>query len=113
MQEEGEEGEGEGPCPGHSVRNSARGQEVARHVRVPLTSNPSQLCTNPSIPAYFFFPGGSDDERIRLPQVRSLGQEDPPEKEMATQSSTLACRIPRTWEPGELQPTGLQKVGPN
>ena len=28
--------------------------------------------------------------------VRSLGQEDPPEKEMATHSSTLAWRIPWT-----------------
>ena len=27
-------------------------------------------------------------------QVRSLGQEDPLEMEMATQSSILACRIP-------------------
>ena len=31
--------------------------------------------------------------------VRSLGQEDPLEKEMATHSSTLACRIPRMEEP--------------
>ena len=33
-------------------------------------------------------------------QVRSLGQEDPLEKEMATHSSILAWRIPRTEEPG-------------
>ena len=31
--------------------------------------------------------------------VQSLGQEDPLEKEMATHSSTLAWRIPRTEEP--------------
>ena len=43
--------------------------------------------------------------------VRSLGQEDPLEKEMATQSSILAWRIPWTEEPGELQSTGLQRVG--
>ena len=36
-------------------------------------------------------------------QVRSLGQEDPPEKEMATYSSILAWRIPWTEEPGGLQ----------
>ena len=36
-------------------------------------------------------------------QVRSLGREDPPEKEMATHSSILAWRIPWTEEPGGLQ----------
>ena len=34
--------------------------------------------------------------------VRSLGWEDPLEKEMATHSSILAWRIPRTKEPGRL-----------
>ena len=34
--------------------------------------------------------------------LRSLGQEDPLEKEMATHSSTLAWRIPWTEEPGGL-----------
>ena len=33
-------------------------------------------------------------------RVRSLGQEDPLEKEMATHSSVLAWRIPRTEETG-------------
>ena len=36
-------------------------------------------------------------------RVRSLGQEDPLEKEMATHSSTLAWKIPWTEEPGRLQ----------
>ena len=36
-------------------------------------------------------------------QVRSLGWEDPLEKEMATHSSTLAWKIPWTKEPGRLQ----------
>ena len=44
-------------------------------------------------------------------QIRSLGQEDPLEKETATHSSILAWRIPSTEEPGGLQPMGLQKVG--
>ena len=35
--------------------------------------------------------------------VRSLGQEDPLEKEMATHSSILARKIPRTEEPGRIQ----------
>ena len=51
----------------------------------------------------------------RLPSVwktwvRSLGQEDPLEKKMATHSSILAWRIPWTEEPGRLQSTGLQRV---
>ena len=36
-------------------------------------------------------------------RVRSLGQEDPLEKEMATHSSTLAWRIPWREEPGRPQ----------
>ena len=44
-------------------------------------------------------------------QVRSLGQEDPLEKEMATHSSTLAWKIPWTEEPGRLQSMGSQRVG--
>ena len=43
-------------------------------------------------------------------EVRSLGQEDPLEKEMATHSSILAWRIPWTEEPGGLQSMGLQRV---
>ena len=41
-------------------------------------------------------------------RVRSLGQEDPLEKEMATHSSTLAWKIPWTEEPGRLQSMGTQ-----
>ena len=44
-------------------------------------------------------------------QVRSLGWEDPLEKEMATHSSILAWRIPWTEEPGRLQSMGSQRVG--
>ena len=40
--------------------------------------------------------------------VRSLGWEDPLEKEMATHSSTLAWKIPWTEEPGRLQSMGSQ-----
>ena len=39
-------------------------------------------------------------------QVRSLGQEYPLEKGMATHSSILAWRIPWTEEPGGLQSMG-------
>ena len=44
-------------------------------------------------------------------QVRSLGQEDPLEKGMATHSSILAWRTPWTEESGGLQSLGLQRVG--
>ena len=43
-------------------------------------------------------------------QVWSLGQEDPPEKGMATHSSILAWEISGTEEPGRLQSMGLQRV---
>ena len=41
--------------------------------------------------------------------VRSLGQEDCLEKEMATHSSILAWEIPRREEPGGLQSLGLHE----
>ena len=43
--------------------------------------------------------------------VRSLGREDPLEKEMAIHSSTIAWKIPWTEEPGRLQSMGSQRVG--
>ena len=43
-------------------------------------------------------------------KVLSLGQEDALEKEMATNSSILAWKIPWTQEPG-LQSMGSQRVG--
>ena len=43
-------------------------------------------------------------------QVRFLGQEDPLEKEVATHSSILACRIPWREEPGRLQSMGPQEL---
>ena len=58
------------------------------------------------------FPGGSDgkasacnagDQGLIPGSGRSL------EKEMATHSSTLAWKIPRTEEPGRLQSTGVSK----
>ena len=43
--------------------------------------------------------------------VRSLGHEDPLEKELATHSSVLAWRIPGAGEPGGLLSMGLHRVG--
>ena len=45
-------------------------------------------------------------------RVRSLGREDPLEKEMATHSSTLAWRIPWREEPGRLQSMGSKSRTP-
>ena len=42
--------------------------------------------------------------------VQTLGPEAPLEKEMATHSSILTWRIPRTEEPGELRFMGSQRV---
>ena len=44
-------------------------------------------------------------------RVQFLGQEDPPEKEMAAHSSLLAWRIPWTEEHGRLQSIGSHRVG--
>ena len=44
-------------------------------------------------------------------RVRSLGWEDPLEKEMAPHSSALAWKIPWTEEPGRLQSMELQRLG--
>ena len=57
-----------------------------------------------------------DKKKKRLPamqetRVQSLGWEDPLEKEMATHSSTLAWKIPRTERLGRLQSMGSQRVG--
>ena len=49
--------------------------------------------------------------KMREIRIQSLGQKDPLEKEMATHSSTLAWKIPRTEEPGGLQTMGSQRVG--
>ena len=51
-------------------------------------------------------PAKAEDIRDR---VHSLGQEDPPEKDMATHSGMLAWRIPWTEEPGGLQSIGSKK----
>ena len=42
--------------------------------------------------------------------VQSLGQEDPLEEEIATDSSILAWKIPWTVESGWLQSMGSQKI---
>ena len=53
-------------------------------------------------------PDNAGDTRDAVP---SLGQEDPLEEVMATHSSVLAGRIPRTEEPGGLQSIRSQRIG--
>ena len=52
-------------------------------------------------------------QELQETQVRSLGWEDSLEKGIATHSSFLAWRIPRTEEPGGLQSIRSQRVGHN
>jgi len=62
----------------------------------------------------FVFPGGSDGKECACNArdlVRSLGQENSLEKEIATHSSVLAWEIPWTEKPGRLQLMGSQRVG--
>ena len=68
---------------------------------------------SPSMNIWHWFPGGSTVKCLSAMQetwVRSLGWEDPLEKEMAAHSSTLTWKIPWTEEPGRLQSTGSQRV---
>jgi len=69
----------------------------------------SQLCE------FWSLPGGRHSVVKNLPamqetQVQSLGQEDPPEKGMATHSSVLAWKILWTEEPGGLQSMESQRI---
>ena len=48
---------------------------------------------------------------MREIRLRSLGWEDPLEKEMAIHSSTIAWKIPWTEEPGRLQSMGSRRAG--
>ena len=60
------------------------------------------------------FPGDSVVKNLSVMQemwVQSLGCEDLLEKEIATCSSILAWKTPRTEEPGRLQSMGSQRVG--
>ena len=52
-------------------------------------------------------------QKMQETGYRSLGQEDPLEKEMATHSSVLAWKILWTEEPGGLESIGWQRVGHN
>ena len=89
--------------------NHSLDMHLSYQSRFPLSSHPQ-------------FPEGSPQASLaaqrvkRLPamresQVRSLGQEDPLEKEMTTHSGTLAWKIPWAEKPVRLQSMGSQRVG--
>ena len=96
------------------------GKEIITQVqetqRVPNRINPRRN-TPRHIPELFHLVNLKFSQMVkRLPTVwetwvRSLGQEDSLEKEMATHSSTLAWKIPWTEEHSMLQSMGLQRVG--
>ena len=63
---------------------------------------------------YLGFKGfDSLESKYNLHGSKSLGWEDPLEKEMATHSSILVLEIPWTEKPGRLQAMGPQRVGHN
>ena len=64
-----------------------------------------------SFPLRSGFPGGSEVPAVWETWVPSLGQEDPLEKGMTTQSSILAWGVLWTEEPGERESMGSQRVG--
>ena len=76
-----------------------------------------QLCGSLNIICHSLSSASLVAKRVkRLPAmretwVRSLGREDPLEKENATHSGTLTLKIPWTEKPGRLQSIGLQRVG--
>ena len=66
------------------------------------------------LPLFVSYPTAQTVKRLstmRETWVRSLGWEDPLEKEMAIHSSTIAWKIPWTEDPGRLQSMRSQRVG--
>ena len=81
------------PCPKPWPHpHHPRGQ---KHKNLCFTGMVAQMVKNP--PA------------VQETRVQSLGWEDPLEKRMATHSSILAWRTPRTEEPGGLRVCGFAK----
>ena len=81
----------------------------------PINTEESLKSLGIRVPCSLGFQGGSKEPacqcRRQEMQIQSLGWKDPLEEGMATHSSILAWRIPRTEELGRLQSIGLQRVG--
>ena len=84
------------------VRRKQRLREVMQKSRLSLKVKISLLGTSLVAQRLKHLPG------MQETRARSLGGEDPLEKELATHSSTLAWRIPWREEPGRLQSMGSQ-----
>ena len=82
-----------------------------------LTLHPKQLekeeMKNPRVRASLVAQTVKRLSAMQETRVRSLGWEDPVEKEMAAQASILAWKISWTTEPGRLPSVGSQRVGHN
>ena len=102
--------------PGSSVHGDSPSNNTGMGCHTFLQGIIPTRGVNPGLLHCIGFPGGSDGKKhlptMQETQVRSLGWEDPLEKEMATHSSTLAWKIPWTEEPGGLQSMGLKRVVP-
>ena len=73
-------------------------------------SSPNSCVVPLSLWASLMAQMGKNLPAVQETQVQSLGQEDPQEKGIATHSSILVWRIPRTEERGGLQSMGSQRV---
>ena len=98
-----------GGCPAGVSQDEHAGGQEGRQLRQAqqLLSNmqSSHALTGSSVGKEPTFNAGD--------QVRSLGREGPLEEEMATRSTILDWRIPRTEKPDGLQSMGSQRVGHN
>ena len=102
-----------------AVRLLEASAQKSRNVTSTRSAQIQERKNRPSVLPLTGFPGGSAVknppavQEIQEMWVRSLGQEDPLEEGMATQSSVLTWRIPWTEEPSRLQSMGSQRVGHN
>ena len=106
--------------PGHMFAGNLKRCPITVQTRAVQSHDLSRRAWHPPGPkpqSYFFFIRSLVAQMVKhLPamretRVRFLGWEDLLEKEMATHSSALAWRIPRTEEPGRLQSMGSQRIG--
>ena len=98
------------PIPSLQVITEPRAEPPMLYSRFPLAI----YFTHGSV--YMVLPSSSVVKYLPAMQemhVRSLGQEDPVEEDMATHSKILAWRIPWTEELGGLQCIGSHRVGHN
>ena len=106
-------------CLGGSLGQAVAGQKLTGSCQVFCANlrpvRGSRMLRSPSSGLWWknAFSGKEPTCRYRRPKrmrVRSLGQENPLQEEMATHSSILAWRIPWTEDPGGLRPTGCRRV---